>query len=200
MQPQLVLASASPRRQDLLRQVGLSFVVRPATIDEDAVARRLPAGSGPAAIAMLTAQAKAEAVAADPAHAAAVVLGADTVVALGDEVFGKPADADEAVDMLRRLSGRTHTVYTGVCLVQAAARKLAVAAEATGVTMHTLTDKQIRAYVSSGEPLDKAGAYGIQGLGAVLVERIEGCYFNVVGLPLPRLCRMLEDFSISVWG
>lgn len=193
--PELVLASASPRRQELLRQIGLTFRVCPADIDEAALA----AGPDPAAVAAATAQAKAEAVAAAN-NREAVVLGADTVVALGRELFGKPADAAEAVSMLRRLAGQTHTVYTGVCLVQAATGKRAVAAEATRVTMRTLTDKEIRAYVASGEPLDKAGAYGIQGLGAVLVERIEGCYFNVVGLPLPRLCRMLEDFSISVWG
>lgn len=196
--PELILASASPRRQDLLRQIGLTFRVCPADIDEAAVA----VGPDPAAIAAATAQAKAEAVAASLAadSPGAVVLGADTVVALGPELFGKPADEAEAAGMLRRLAGQTHTVYTGVCLVQTATGKQAVAAEATRVTMRSLTDKQIRAYVSSGEPLDKAGAYGIQGLGAVLVERIEGCYFNVVGLPLPRLCRMLEDFSISVWG
>lgn len=129
-----------------------------------------------------------------------VALGADTVVVLGDEVLGKPRDAADARSMLARLQGRTHRVFTGVALVDAASGRQADAAEETLVTMRPLTPAEIHAYVESREPMDKAGAYAIQGLGATLITRVEGCFYNVVGLPLARTAIMLRSFGIEVLG
>jgi septum formation protein len=180
----LVLASASPRRRDLLARLGLTFEVRPSDADETWPLGRLP---GPAA---------AE-VALRKAHAVdspnALVLAADTVVVLDGHVLGKPADAADAVDTLSRLSGRTHEVATGLALRFDGRETTAF--ETTRVTFARLSLAEITAYVASGSPMDKAGAYGIQDdLGAVFVERIEGDYFNVVGLPLRRLYATLRAF------
>lgn len=131
-----------------------------------------------------------------------LVLGADTAVVIGSQVLGKPACAAEAHTMLQCLSGATHRVYTGLALVQVAAGRVTrrrSAHEMTRVTMRRLGAREIAAYVATGEPLDKAGAYGIQGRGALLIEHIEGCYFNVVGLPLARLADLLGEFGVSVW-
>jgi septum formation protein len=178
----LVLASASPRRRELLTQAGFSFRVVPSTVPED----RLP-GEDPIALATRLAQEKAQAVIDQkatsidsPAHPL-MVIGTDTVVVSGLEVLGKPSDSADAARMLRLLSGQTHHVITGVSLVSRLAAE--TAAEITYVTMRTLTGSEIEAYIASGEPMDKAGAYAIQGLASKFVERIDGCYFNVMGLP-----------------
>ncbi|BDG61511.1 Maf family protein [Caldinitratiruptor microaerophilus] len=187
----LVLASASPRRVSLLEQVGLSFEVVPSGVPEDP-------GDGtrePADLARALALRKAEAVAAREPDA--LVLGADTIVVLDGAVLGKPRDEAEAVRMLERLQGRSHVVITGVALVAPGGRKR-VEHEETTVWMRPLTRAQVEWYVRSGEPLDKAGAYAVQGLGALLVERIFGCYYNVVGLPLGRVARLLEEFGLTV--
>jgi len=179
----LVLASRSPRRQEILRCAGIPFVVRPADVDESL----LPSESAGAYVARL-ARAKAAAVDAGPGD---IVLGADTVVVLGGEILGKPIDAADAARMLKALSGRVHTVMTGIALRSAACSVEDV--ESTQVRFAPLTHAEIDEYVASGEPLDKAGAYAIQGLASRFIDRIEGCYFNVVGLPIALVNRRLRS-------
>jgi septum formation protein len=191
----LILASASPRRQELLRNAGIPFTVQPADVAEFPLA-----GESPKSCAERLAREKARAVFGG--RAAACVLGADTVVFVDGQILGKPRDAADAFRMLRSLSGRTHEVITGVCLVGPEARTANqeprsgfedVRSEATLVTMEALTDDEIRAYVSTGEPMDKAGAYAIQGIASRWISRIEGDYFNVVGLPVARVFQMLRE-------
>lgn len=185
----LVLASASPRRRELLTQAGFSFTVSPVSIDEE-----LRAHENPVAYVTRLAREKAEAVFAE-LDSSAVVIGADTtVVAPNGEVLGKPLDAADAARMLRLLSGATHQVITGVAVVSATG--VEVAAEVTHVSVVTLLDEEIAAYVATGEPMDKAGAYAIQGYAARWIPRIHGCYFNVVGLPLALVSGMLEGVRI----
>ena len=189
----LVLASASPRRRELLTQAGYTFEVRPAHIPEDP-----REGEDPVAYVTRLAREKAEVVfrelnANGNAEAALVILGADTTVTLDNHILGKPEDAADAARMLRMLSGRSHHVITGVAVVTAEA--VEVAAEVTAVRFLTLTDEEIAVYVATGEPMDKAGAYGIQGLAARWIPRVEGCYFNVVGLPLALVSTLLESSS-----
>ena len=188
--PRLILASASPRRRELLAQAGYTFEVQPAHVNED-----LRPDEDPIAYVVRLAREKAQSVFAEisttgPASPPAVVLGADTTVTLDSHILAKPEDAADAARMLRLLSGRTHRVITGVAL--ASAKGVEVAAEVTGVQFLTLNDNEIAAYIATGEPMDKAGAYGIQGLAAKWIPRIEGCYFNVVGLPLALVATMLE--------
>jgi len=192
-EPRLVLVSTSPRRNALLREAGIPFdAVAPRDVAED-----FPPGEPPRETVTRHARAKARSVAAD--YPGRLLLGADTIVVLEGVVFGKPADEDEARAMLAFLQGRTHTVFTGLAVVDAAGRRELTDAEATDVTMRPLIVEEITAYVATGEPLDKAGAYAIQGRGALLVERIDGDYFNVVGLPLYRLSRMLASFGYDVF-
>lgn len=187
----LILASASPRRKELLAQAGFTFEVRAAHLNEDPRPEEDP-------IAYVTrlAREKAQAVFEAAHRADAVVLGADTTVTLDNHILGKPEDATDAARMLRLLSGRTHRVMTGVAVVTA--QCVEVAAEVTGVRFLTLSDEEIAAYVATGEPMDKAGAYGIQGLAARWIPRVEGCYFNVVGLPLALVATMLESVDAKV--
>ena len=175
----LILASNSPRRRELLQNAGFDFDVRPSGIEET----RLP-GEPPEEFARRLARDKALDVARQ-SEAGSYVLGADTVVAINGEILEKPADAADAARMLRTLSGRTHRVMTGVCLVQAPETVLALTHETTSVTFRNLTEDEINSYVASGEPFDKAGGYAIQGRASRFIPRIEGCYFNVVGLPIP---------------
>lgn len=184
----LILASGSPRRRQLLEQIGLTFVVRSSDVDES-----VSPGLTPAQVVESLSARKGEAVAAEAAPGD-LVLSADTVVALDGAILGKPRDRAEAEAMLTALSGRTHQVYTGVTLLQDGRRL--TEHEVTAVTFRPLSPEEIAAYVSTGEPMDKAGAYGIQGLGALLVERLEGDYFNVMGLPLCRLGEMLAQFGV----
>ena len=181
----LVLASQSPRRQDLLRQAGIPFIVMPAGVDEEP----LP-GEEPRAHVERLAREKAVAVSAAPEDA---VLGADTVVVVDGQILGKPRDAADAARMLRLLSGREHQVITGICLRQG--ERVFTDAEITNVRFVPLSDDDIREYVASGEPLDKAGAYAIQGLASRFIDRIEGCYSNVVGLPLALVWKHLARGS-----
>lgn len=190
----LVLASASPRRRQLLAQLGLRFRVRESAVDESSLRGGF---RDPAELTRILALAKAEAIVR--LEAGAVVLGADTVVVLDGDILGKPRDPSEAAAMLGRLQGRTHRVVTGVALAEGANGRRETAAEETLVTMRPLTRPEIEAYVASGEPMDKAGAYAIQGLGAALVTRVEGCFYNVVGLPLARVTAMLNVFGIDVF-
>ena len=194
--PEIILASASPRRAALLRQIGLPFILHPSALDED---RAWP-GTGsesPEARACRLARVKAEEVAARLGRG--LIIGADTIVTCDGIIFGKPRDADEARETLLRLAGRTHQVITGVAVVEAATGHAEVAAAGTAVRMRAFGPAEAAAYVATGEPLDKAGAYAIQGRGALLVEGIEGDYSTVVGLPLPTLARLLRRFSLDVW-
>lgn len=181
-----ILASRSPRREEILRRLGVEFSVRPADIDEGG-----PAGLPPRELAMQAAARKAAAVAREIEKG--IVLGADTIVVLDGEVLGKPSDAASAAAMLGRLVGHTHQVTTGLALIDVERGSRAASWEDTLVHMRPATEDEIAAYVATGEPLDKAGAYGIQEHGALFVDRIEGCYFNVVGLPVTRLRSMLRE-------
>ncbi len=194
----LVLASASPRRRELLAQIGYRFEVHPAHIPEDP----LP-GEDPIAYVTRLAREKAEAVYREVTshesppklpldeHSPLAVLGADTTVTLDSAILGKPEDAADAARILRLLSGRTHRVITGVALITQ--RRVEVAVEVTAVRFLTLSDQDITDYIATSEPMDKAGAYAIQGHAARWIPRIEGCYFNVVGLPLALVCSLLES-------
>jgi septum formation protein len=194
----IILASASPRRAQLLSQAGLPFVALPADVDES----RLP-GELAAATALRLAEAKARAAVLQLAaprrrvqeetQEEEIVIGADTIVELDGDALGKPGSAEAARAMLRRLSGRSHRVITGVAVIGMRGGHSKCAAETTEVNFAALSTEEIKWYVETGEPLDKAGGYAIQGLGCRFVERIEGCYFNVVGLPLRRVYRMLQE-------
>lgn len=184
----LVLASSSPRRRELLERIGIRPLVRPAAIDETP----LP-GEDPAGLVERLARAKAEAGRNPARRAPEVRIGSDTVVVLDDEILGKPADPGDARAMLRRLSGREHDVLTGVAVHASAPPPRTVSAVVgTRVTFRDLDDEEIAAYVATGEPMDKAGSYGIQGRAAVFVPRIVGSYHNVVGLPLDAVDALLR--------
>lgn len=186
----LVLASQSPRRQALLRHVGFDFDVIVPNVDEDSVPTTLPPSQYVAHLAELKARRGAELV-----DRPSIVIGSDTTVVLDDVVLNKPADAADAVRMLHLLSGRTHTVYTGLSLVDSIDGRCVSTCRDTQVSFRVLDDAEIRAYVAGGSPLDKAGAYGIQDdFGAVFVNRVEGCYYTIVGLPLELLYTTLRDF------
>jgi len=184
----IILASNSPRRRELLQNAGIDFVSDPADVDESRLPDELPSE-----YAVRLALEKALCTASR--HADGLVVGADTVVVVHGEVLGKPASTEDAARMLGMLSGGTHEVITGVAVVDAATgRKMAVA-ETTVVRMRGLTSAQIDTYVASGEPMDKAGGYGIQGRASIFIESVDGCYFNVVGLPMARLAAMLEEMG-----
>ncbi len=183
----VVLASASPRRRELLNLIGIPHEVRPANIDETMRPREVPRRH-----AERLAREKASAIALrDPDL---ITIGADTVVVINRKVLGKPADVAEAARMLGMLSGREHTVVTAVAVSRG--RKLRSAVEEVRVRFRRLRDDEIEAYIATGEPMDKAGAYGIQGFGATIVERIEGDYFAVMGLPLVRLVGLMRDVGV----
>jgi septum formation protein len=184
--PRVLLASASPRRRELLNLVGIEHEVRPANIDEQYLAGELPREHAERL-------AREKAVALDAPDA--VTIGSDTIVVVDGEVLGKPRDRAHAAAMLRQLSGRSHIVMTGV-----AARwrgELASGLEEVGVTFRTLSEDDIERYIDTGEPMDKAGAYGIQGFGATIVDRVDGDYFAVMGLPLNRLVRLLQSLGLN---
>jgi septum formation protein len=185
--PRVILASQSPRRRELMTLIGIPHVVRPADIDES----YLP-GEEAAAHAQRLAREKAAVVAADEPDA--VVVGSDTIVVVDGEVLGKPRDAAHAAQMLTRLSGRSHVVMTGIAVRLGGAERSAV--EMVGVTFHPLSVEDIHAYIATGEPMDKAGAYGIQGYGATIVERVDGDYFAVMGLPLQRMVRLMAELGL----
>ncbi|HHY10976.1 MAG TPA: septum formation protein Maf [Firmicutes bacterium] len=184
----LILASQSPRRKALLQHFGLEFTVKTEPVEETEEGQ-------PQKAAEINACAKALAV--SRLYPNALVLGADTVVVLGNALLGKPKDMQDAEDMLRLLSGREHEVTTVVALARAG-KTAAVFQETTVVFFRQLSQAEISGYAKTGEPLDKAGAYGIQGFGGLLVERIKGCYYNVMGLPMPRLAVELRKLGLEV--
>lgn len=181
----VILASASPRRQELLRYIVPDFKVIPADVDES-----IPENIDVSDVAQYLACKKAEHI--GKIYPDSLVIGSDTVVVVGDEILGKPSDEKEAYDMLSKLSGKVHRVITGVCLVQGD-RKESFSQE-TKVRFYELDESEILDYIKTGDPMDKAGAYGIQGEGCVLVEGIEGDFFTVMGLPVARLKRVLGNF------
>lgn len=186
MKPSLVLASASPRRRELLAGLGLAFTVRPAAMDETP----LPGESGAALVARLAGEKAAAA-----ARPGEIALGADTTVVLDGALLGKPADDAEAAAMLAQLSGREHEVLTGVALVEGGGGRTAGAVERSRVRFAALSRREIAWYVASGEPRDKAGAYAIQGRAALFATAVIGNYANVVGLPLPAVRRLFRELG-----
>jgi septum formation protein len=187
---QIILASVSPRREQLLRAMGLQF-----TVVAPAAANELLEGGTPETLAVTNAKNKAAPVA--DRFSDALVIGADTIVALGDRVFGKPANSDEAAAMLERLAGRPHDVFTGVCLLQRDRGIEVCFCERTRVWMRALTRRQIEEYLSKIDPLDKAGGYAVQEYGDTIIERIEGSLHNVMGLPTERLGMELERLGLA---
>lgn len=187
----VILASGSPRRRELLERAGIECHVRPAAIDESFIR-----DEGVVEYVRRMACEKARRVATD-SPAGKLVLGADTVVELNGQVLGKPRDADDAEGMLRLLSGRSHTVLTGICVMRAPDHLEALDHATTRVTFLPLNDPEIRDYIASGEPFDKAGAYGIQGLASRFTARVDGCFFNVVGLPVSLVYSILKSLSPS---
>jgi len=189
----MYLASASPRRRELLRQIGVPFEVRPA-----AIAESRQAGEAPEDLVLRLAQAKAERIwedrAADEERA---VLGADTAVVLGESILGKPEDPGDALSMLAELSGRTHQVVTGISVIGADGCRSEISL--SEVRFKETTEQERLAYVATGEPMDKAGGYAIQGMGAVFVEHLKGSYSSVVGLPLALTASMLSDIGMPPW-
>lgn len=191
----IILASGSPRRRELLAGLGWNFEVIPPQVDEKKID-----GEPPAELVKRLAEEKASSVASR--FLGNWVLGADTVVALEGRILGKPNSEGEAAEMIAELSGRTHSVFTGVALIAPDGRKL-INAEETRVTFRPLEKEDILAYIALGESMDKAGAYAIQERGRLLAERIDGCYFNVVGLPLFRVSQMFAEMGIALseqWG
>jgi septum formation protein len=190
----LVLASASPRRQEILKQLGLDFRVVPSNIEE-----KMPKDMAPANAAVYIALQKAKDV-ADRSGNGSLVIGADTIVVLDNEIMGKPEDQVQAFYMLDRLSGRQHTVITGLAVVDRQRDIEITGFEETKVYMRKLSPDRIERYIRTGEPYDKAGAYAVQGKASVFIDRIEGCYFNVVGLPISKLDAMLYSIGVDLFG
>ena len=187
----IILASNSPRRKELLRMIGAGFSIDPADVDE----RVLP-GESPEGYAIRVALDKAQVASVRAGNG--IVIAADTIVVIDDEILGKPVDAQDAVRMLTMLAGKMHRVITGLAIIDSATGKTLTRLSVTSVWFRNLLREEILSYVATGEPLDKAGAYGIQERGALLVTRIDGCYFNVVGLPLSVLGEMLAEFGINL--
>ena len=197
MNKKIILASGSPRRREILENIGLNFSVSVSNADEGSVSPEgIPVGIYVQELAMLKAAASAK-----TAERGALVIGADTVVSLDGKILTKPTDENDAFEMLTELSGKTHEVYTGICVTDTSDMKSVCRSACTKVTFSPLMEKIVRAYIQTGEPSDKAGAYGIQGKGALLVEKIDGDYFNVVGLPVKLLSEILRDeFDFEVFG
>ena len=191
MKRKIILASASPRRKELLEKLDLDFSVCPADIDES-----LLPDEDAAMYPLRTAVQKAMAVAKTAEDA--LIIAADTVVDVDDDILGKPRDEAEAKAMLQRLSGREHIVITGIGVVDTVSGRTLSATEQTIVYFHPLRDEEIDAYIATGECMDKAGSYGIQGKGSLLVRKIDGDYFNVMGLPLSRLYRLLLNIDADI--
>ncbi len=187
----LILASASPRRAELLKQIGLDFEIIAGNVDETP-----PPGLSPPELVEFLAGKKAGAVAGKLDDG--IIIAADTVVVWQGQIMGKPQGNDDAFAILKKLQGSHHEVYTGVAINRARSGEVLVGHEHTRVFFRAIGEEEIRRYVAGGEPLDKAGAYGAQGLGAIFMERLEGCYTNVVGLPLARLSQMLGEFGVYV--
>jgi septum formation protein len=187
----IILASASPRRKELLQKIGLKITVDPSHYPE-----YKPANLSPEELVKLLSMEKAKAVA--PKHQDAIIIAADTIGVLRGKIIGKPHTTKEAREMLRMISGKSHRVITGFTILDSISKKAITRTVETRVYIKNMSPKEIQDYVNTGEPLDKAGAYAIQGLGSVIVERINGDYYNVMGLPLNSLSESLKEFGIDV--
>lgn len=193
-----ILASASPRRREILEQLGLDFDIIVSTTDEEKIDKNLPINLYVEELAMAKASSAAGLCVAQN-RKSGLIIAADTIVYCDGKILGKPKDRDDAFNMLNKLSGRTHEVLTGICVMRLKDGFSVAAYEKTNVHFKPLSPVKIWRYIDSGEPMDKAGAYGIQGLGAMLVEKIEGDYFNVVGLPVSKLVSVLEkEFGVEI--
>lgn len=191
----IILASASPRRKEILGMLCSDFDVVVSNADESTIDDKTDTGIYVQELALL----KAGAAAKEITERNAFVIGADTVVSMDGKIFGKPKDEEDAFRMLSKLSGKCHSVFTGICVMRTKDAFSVCKSVETKVYFKKLTDEKIRAYVKTGEPMDKAGAYGIQGIGSILVDKIEGDYLNVVGLPLAKLAEVLErEFEFDV--
>lgn len=191
-----ILASASPRRAEILRNAGFEFEILPSDVNESF----RPGESAADYVRRLAgekARAAARKLAARAGRDSSVIVAADTVVVVENEVLGKPASQEDARAMLRRLSGRTHEVLTGLAVLSLPSQDVEITMESTRVTFALMTDREIEEYIASGEPFDKAGAYAIQARGGKFITRVEGCYFNVMGLPLARLYSILREIEIK---
>ena len=188
----IILASSSPRRKQLLEQIGLSITVVSSNFDEKLNPRLKPRSQ-----VEYLAEGKAKAVVKN--YSDAIIIAADTVVVLNDEIIGKPASIYAAKNVLRRLSGKCHSVITGFCILDTEKNKSITKSVETLVYFKKLSNKEVTGYIAGGEPMDKAGAYGIQGRGAVFIEKISGDYFNIVGLPLSAVVEELKRFGVSIW-
>ncbi len=189
----IILASSSPRRKELLEKIGLKFEVDASDCSEE-----IDPALEPDELVHRISLAKAKSVTSR--HKDTIIIAADTIGVIGKKLLGKPHTADEARKMLAQISGKSHEVITGFTVLDTASNKVFSGTVNTKVYIKKLTGQEIAAYVRTGEPLDKAGAYGIQGLGAVIVEKIEGDYYNVMGLPLNALTNALKEFGVNVWG
>jgi septum formation protein len=185
----IILASSSPQRKDLLNQLGVTFEIIPSNFDEDSVKK-----IAPKEYVKKLARCKAEFVASTQKEG--VIIGVDTVITLNNEIIGKPKDEEDATRTLRKLSGKTHNVVSGICVINKYLNKTVTSAVVTKVKFRKLNDKLIKEYIKSKEPLNKAGSYGIQGKGAILIEEINGDYYNIVGLPLTTLAKILESMKL----
>jgi septum formation protein len=193
----VILASSSPRRRDLLEQVGLRFEIIPSGVDEKSLSGDNTIERTAKGFARASALLKARDV-SSRTEGNRIIIAADTIVVLGREILGKPETMARAREMLQKLSGRTHRVITGIALLKEEEKEELVSSVMTFVTFRKLQAREIESYIASGEPMDKAGAYGIQGCGALLVKEIKGCYFNVVGLPIVRLAFLLRKAGIRL--
>lgn len=190
----IILASSSPRRKMLLEQLGLEFEVITSDIEE-----KVESGLSPEEVVKSLAYQKAKSV-ANGLTGDYLVIGSDTIVALDNEILGKPIDYNDAYRMLKNLSGKTHEVMTGVCIINTTDKTYLVDCDVSHVKFRNIEYEEIKAYVKSGEPLDKAGAYGIQGLASVFIEKIEGSYTGIVGLPVFTVDKLLRHFGVNVLG
>lgn len=192
MRKEIILASNSPRRIYLLNQIGIDFKVVSPNVEEEGNGER----KSPVEVVKSNALKKVQKVAEE--YRNAIIIGADTVVVLDGEIIGKPKDEKDAIRILKRLRGRYHFVFSGIAIMQTPEDKVLTSVVRSKVKMRDYSDEEIERYVATGEPMDKAGAYGIQGKGALLVEKIEGDYYNIVGLPLVRLNSLLNRFGYSL--
>lgn len=187
----IILASTSPRRKELLEKTGLPFTIVASNYEED-----MTLALAPHDLAKHLSKGKADAVAPD--HQDSIIIAADTFIVFGDKILGKPHTSEKAKEMLAMLSGKTHSIITGFTIIDTKTKKTTSCTTETKVHFRKLTADEIDAYVATGEPLDKAGAYGIQGLGSELVDKIEGSFSNVVGLPVEEVMVVLKDFGVEV--
>jgi septum formation protein len=191
MDKKLVLASASPRRYELLNRLGLDIIVDPSNCSED-----INNNGDYGTLVSELAQKKALTVA--KRHKNCIIIGADTIVVIDNQILGKPSCVEQAEKMLKNLSGRWHSVFTGISLIDSDTFEGCKDFEESRVKFKKLTTREISNYIETGEPMDKAGGYGIQGLGSLLVEKIQGCYYNIVGLPLFKLNQLFSNFNIEI--